>query len=484
MNSNKIVSKYRSFSSAGKAAIWFTICNYILKGVSLITVPIFTRLLIPEEYGLLAELTAAEEIILMLSNWDISAGAYLKGLFKYEDISFFTSVAQLFANIATIGVYTILLFAIGISNRTNGFTSVTIVFMFLQHFFYPSYRLWLTAQQRNFSYKAATIGTMLYGLIVSVMPLIFVVLIDQTAEIKFCTTMGASAIFCLPFYIKNIRYKGIWKERERVLGQLAFIIKYQSPFLISSLSLVLLTQFDRIIISRLVGHEQTAYYGVACSITSVLSILYSSIGQAFIPWKYKKLKSNRYSDIKRIENGLIICAGGVTFLFVCVAPEMMGLLFTEAYYEAVLCIPPLAIGAFFNFFSSVFASIESFFEKTKYSAYGMILSSGLNILLNFLLIGKYGYMICAYTTAFSYLVYSIAHWAFAQMTLRQAKISDSLYDNRWLAMNGIGVLFLTALMVFLYPYPAFRYVLIVIILFIFIWKRDWIIHIFGVNHNA
>ena len=46
-----ITSKYRSLSVQAKAALWFTICSFLQKGISFITVPIFTRLMSTEEYA-------------------------------------------------------------------------------------------------------------------------------------------------------------------------------------------------------------------------------------------------------------------------------------------------------------------------------------------------------------------------------------------------------------------------------------------------
>ena len=45
-----ITSKYRSLSVQAKAALWFTICSFLQKGISFITVPIFTRLMSTQEY--------------------------------------------------------------------------------------------------------------------------------------------------------------------------------------------------------------------------------------------------------------------------------------------------------------------------------------------------------------------------------------------------------------------------------------------------
>ena len=46
-----ILKKYNSMSLMAKASVWFIICNIFLKGISVITMPIFTRLLSAEDYG-------------------------------------------------------------------------------------------------------------------------------------------------------------------------------------------------------------------------------------------------------------------------------------------------------------------------------------------------------------------------------------------------------------------------------------------------
>ena len=47
----EIVRKYNNLNIVVKASIWFTMCSLIQKGISIITLPIFTRLMSPSEYG-------------------------------------------------------------------------------------------------------------------------------------------------------------------------------------------------------------------------------------------------------------------------------------------------------------------------------------------------------------------------------------------------------------------------------------------------
>lgn len=480
----KLKNKYSYLPPAGKSAFWFTLCNYMLKGISLIMIPIFTRLLIPEEYGILSEITAVEEIVLILSNWDVSVGAYLKGLYKYDDIDFFTSVTQFFANIVTVLLYIAIFFVGIIFGNRFGFSNTAYFVMFLNHLFFPSYRLWLIRRQSKFDYKPAATATLIYGTAISCVPLITVLLIGRRAEVKFDTTMLVSAIFCLPFFLKTINYSGILRQKDKLLGQLKYIISYQAPFLVSSLSYVMLTQLDRVIIGQMVGHQETAFYGVACSIISGLTILFNSIGNAMLPWKYGKLKGGEFLSIRKIESCILVGLFLVTLVFISLAPEVMCILFPSSYFEATMCIPALAVGSFYNYVSSLFASVETYYEKTKYIAFGMVFSSGLNILLNCLLIGHFGYIACAYTTAVSYMFYVLLHSIFSRATMKQMKLEAGLFNQILIFVICVAAIPASAIMMVLFPYPVVRYVLTGGVLVAVIWKRKWIMEMMGSIHTS
>lgn len=50
----KINRIYKNLSVSMKAALWFTICGFVQKGISFITLPIFTRLLTTAQYGIVS----------------------------------------------------------------------------------------------------------------------------------------------------------------------------------------------------------------------------------------------------------------------------------------------------------------------------------------------------------------------------------------------------------------------------------------------
>ena len=63
---SQIRNKYIGMSVPVKAALWFTVCNFLQRGISMITTPIFTRMLSTGEYGLYSTYLSWETVLAFL----------------------------------------------------------------------------------------------------------------------------------------------------------------------------------------------------------------------------------------------------------------------------------------------------------------------------------------------------------------------------------------------------------------------------------
>ena len=82
---NKIRNKYNKLPLPVKASLWFLICSFFQKGISVITTPIFTRLLSVEEYGKYGVFTSWENIINVFVSLNLCYGVYAQGLVKFDN---------------------------------------------------------------------------------------------------------------------------------------------------------------------------------------------------------------------------------------------------------------------------------------------------------------------------------------------------------------------------------------------------------------
>ena len=109
-----ITSKYRSLSVQAKAALWFTICSFLQKGISFITVPIFTRLMSTEEYGTYTVYLSWLQILTIMTSLYLFNGVYDNAMAKYEkQRDEYTSAMQGLTLVITGAVFALYCFTSG-----------------------------------------------------------------------------------------------------------------------------------------------------------------------------------------------------------------------------------------------------------------------------------------------------------------------------------------------------------------------------------
>lgn len=476
---NKYIEKYSSLPITIKATFWFTICNFILKGISFITVPIFAALLPTDEYGKMSIYYSYEQIFTLFATFELSIGAYQRGILKFKnDEKLFTSSLIVLGNIITfINLFIFSLFNGWIVSFTN-ISSTVILIMFIYFLFQPAYMAWLTKKRFDYKYRPAVIATIAFTFFTTVFSLINVYLLDNTANVKVLTMLIVEIIFCIPFYVKSLDIYGLLHNRSKVKKYFVYCLKFQTPLLLHSLSYLVLSQSDRIMIGSLVNNSKAAIYSVAYNLASVIIIFQQSINQVFKPWRYQKLESKDYKNIHNTTTTITILIAILICMFIIVVPEVISLLFNDIYYEAIWTIPPVSIGVFFMYIYSIFSDVETYFHKTKYMAYASVMCAIINVILNFIGIKYFGYIACAYTTLITYIIFSIAHYYFMKKIMKENGIIDNIYNLKAIIIISILILLFGLIITILYNTFLLRYIFLIIILVVVFLKRNTILALF------
>lgn len=94
---------------------------------------------------------------------------------------------------------------------------------------------------------------------------------------------------------KTFYYKEYWK----------FALLFNLPLIPHYLSMVVLSQADRIMIEKMFGQEKIAIYSVAYSVSMVMNIIVTSINSSYVPWTYQKIENGQYKEFRKMSNILL-----------------------------------------------------------------------------------------------------------------------------------------------------------------------------------
>ena len=81
----KLKKTYQELPQPVKASAWFLICGFLQKGISMLTTPIFTRIMTDEAYGAFSIYNSWLGIIQIIVSLNLAAGVYTRGLVKNEE---------------------------------------------------------------------------------------------------------------------------------------------------------------------------------------------------------------------------------------------------------------------------------------------------------------------------------------------------------------------------------------------------------------
>lgn len=149
-----LMRKYREMSPAVRTSLWFTFCQFLQRGISFITVPVFTRLLTTEEYGICNVYFAWFEVFLLFTSLKIPYEGLNNGLIRYEEDKdgYTSSVMGLILVMTAVSTGIYLLFHPWI-DRATGLSSFIMLLMFVQLMFNPPLMLWTNRERFDFRYR-------------------------------------------------------------------------------------------------------------------------------------------------------------------------------------------------------------------------------------------------------------------------------------------------------------------------------------------
>jgi len=188
-----------------------------------------------------------------------------------------------------------------------------------------------------------------------------------------------------------------------------FGLKYSLPIVPHGVSQVLLAQFDRVMIHKMVSATAAGIYSLAANIKLILTVITTSVSTAWSTWFYTEMdRKNRPAIQKRaaqIAALFTILAVGLMAL----APELTLILGGRKYDLAKFVAIPMILDAFVLFLYDLLVVGEYYAKKTIYIMLGTMFAAVLNLVLNYVFILKYGFLAAAYTTLASYVCYLLIH---------------------------------------------------------------------------
>jgi len=188
------------------------------------------------------------------------------------------------------------------------------------------------------------------------------------------------------------------------------ILFKSGPMAVSAASFLLMQSMDILMLTKLTNYETVAYYGSALKLTMIIAIVLASVNSVIAPQISEHYFSKKFDLMKdNIKKGtrLIFLATMPLILGLALLPTLALSFFGSDYISAKNALLILLIGQVVNAFCG---SVGIYLNMTgKQKIFQLILVSALllNIILNFILIPKFGMTGAAIATSSSMILWNL-----------------------------------------------------------------------------
>ena len=467
------LQKLNNMSPAAKASFWFVVSSVVLKGISFITTPIFTRLLDAEAYGVSAVFVTWENVISIFATLSLAGGVYNVAMTKYEDdVDTVTSSFIGLTVVSSTLVYAICMVINTLFPSLFELNNLYLGFMWLQTFTNAVISFWLMRKRFTYDYKKVIAYTFSNALLSPVVAIICVKLFSQNKAIAkvigsglWGIIIGVAILILLVHKGKKLYHKEYWK----------YALKFNIPLLPHYLSSVMLNSADKLMLDGMFNAAAAGLYSIAHSITGVVSLVTQAINSSLIPYTLQAIKKGTVKKLYSVILGCSTLIAVICELIILFAREVILIFATNDYMDAVWFVAPLAFAVQVSFVTGLVGNIIFYYEKSKEMSIATMICAVCNIALNFGGIKLFGPYAVGYATLISSFIHFFIYYYVAK---KYEKNLNEIINLKVLMLIFLGFAVLMVYGIIFWENLVMKIILLVVILVLVLVFKNKIIGMF------
>lgn len=426
--------------------VFFNILSTILlRGISLFTAPLFSRMLGTDGYGIVSIYTvwvgvAAIAFTLQTNGTLVNARVEYPEDQQHKYQSSVMTLSLLFF-LTCSAVVVVFLPQVSVLLKLHK----ALILLMLLHSF-GSYCLNFLNSKFTYEFKADKNMYVSVGITLTTLVLSVILILLMPEEINYygrilalAITYGALGIgVCTYVLLKGRTFYN--KEYWTLALTLAL------PVVFYSLSDLALGQCDRVMLQQIMNESMVGQYSLAYNFGGIMFTIFVALNNSWTPFYFEDMKQKSQSRMKAQAGNFLEVFTVLSVGFILLAPEVYHIFAARDFWAGTSLIPVFVTSYYLNFLCTFPVNYEYFYKKTKVVAVLTVATSVLNIGLNYLLIQIMGVAGAALATAISHGVQFISHYVYVRYILRKGDYPFGIrlwakYLAAYLAM--VGFVYLT-----------------------------------------
>ncbi|MBN2725418.1 MAG: oligosaccharide flippase family protein [Deltaproteobacteria bacterium] len=412
--------------------------NFMVQGLTFLSIPVFTRLLNPDDYGTIAVFTSIVAVFSILLGLNFNGSVTRK---YYENDSTFGEFIYSITRFIGVFAFSASLLSLIFSTLLASFFEIPILVFIMAigvSFFSVFVNMYLSYLQASMQSKRYATISFIQALLILTISICLILWLNEKRYlgkiIAQLLVISVLAIYSL-LLLRKLE-KPLWDK-----SHIKYSLKFGVPLIPHTLSHFVLSSFDRIVINQLTNATQTGLYSLAYNVGSILMIIVSGLNNAWVPILFRNLNEAKYNDIQKKSDLYTIVIVYIAFVLALFSREAVMIMASTKYYAALTIIPVIILSTVFIFLYQLCVNYTFYLKKNIWISINTFICGGLNLAMNYVFIPKYGYQAAAWTTLMSYIALFVLNYITARQLMKE-KLMNFRFKLFFLALI-IAVYFLS-----------------------------------------
>lgn len=377
-----------------KNSLIITAVSLLQRAIGFFLLPLYTAYLGTEDYGIVSVVTSYAGFLAIFCLLGLS-GAGQRFHFKCPDeearrelwgtLLIFVLADSLILTALLAVFHRVLVdpFLRGIDFYPYAFLGLFTMGMGPVYLLYQSYML---SRQEGARYSR---NVFIYFLMNLALTLLFV----AGFRMKALGVLLASALTALGFFLHSVSVLGRETKWRWSPAKLRESLAYSLPILPHMAASWAMVFIDRLFLNYYDTTAQVGIYSIGVQIANVITAITVAFNQAYAPWFFEKMEQGDSGRARVVlfAKFLAVAYGGLALTVSFLSPEILAVMVSPAYREGWRVVPFLAFAAAFSGLYFIFVN-PLFIKRTALVPVVTLTSASCGILLNFLLIPRWGMM--------------------------------------------------------------------------------------------
>lgn len=397
-----------NLSKANKVAFFNILSIILLRGISIVTAPLFSRLLGVRGYGIAGNYNVWVGIITIVCSLN-THGTLINAKTEFseeEQDKYNSSIMTLSLSVFALSSLVIFIFIKPISKMLNMSWMLIALVMFQS---FGGFCIGFMNTKLTYQMKAGK--NMTISVFISVFTLILSILLVLLLpnEINYYGRVFGNAIvivivgtiFCIHILKtgKTFYNKKYW----------SFCLSMVVPLIFYNLSGLLLGHSDLLAVKGMRGDVESGVYSFAYNFSSILSTLFGALNNTWVPFYFENAKLKKDDTIKVQSKNFLEVFTALAIGFLLLYKDVFFMYAPEEFWDGAKLIPIFVACCYINFLCAFPVNFEYFHKKINIVATATIISSLINIGLNLVLIKHFGILGASVATLVSYTIQFLIH---------------------------------------------------------------------------